>query len=356
MIGMAFANSWSTLAALRAILGLFESALFPGAAYLISCWYPRKDMGVRNSVFYITSAVAGSFAKPLGYCFSLLHGKRGLTGWRWLFLFYGILTVVIALIAYLTVTDFPDKATFLDPEEKRIVTLRIERDRADSKPDPLTMAKIGKYLLQWRPWCFAIFFMSTTTATYSLAYFMPTILQQMGFTNVESMLLGTPAYFWAIIPALSCGRIADKVPRMRGYMVMFNSACIIVGTAMYSQLDKSQRAARFAGIFLAVGGGNSNVPLIISWQHTSIRAQSKRGYCSALSVAFGGIGGILGSALFFNHEAKIGYPTGINTTLALNGLTFVGAGFLTLYMRMMNRKAERGEIVIEDNEDFRYQP
>lgn len=68
---------------MRALLGIFESALFPGAAYLISCWYPRKDMAVRTVVFYITSAVAGSFAKPLGYTFSLLHNKRGMSGWRW---------------------------------------------------------------------------------------------------------------------------------------------------------------------------------------------------------------------------------------------------------------------------------
>ncbi|BEI85743.1 hypothetical protein CcaverHIS002_0600300 [Cutaneotrichosporon cavernicola] len=356
MLSMGWANSWSTLAAQRAILGLFESALFPGAAYLISCWYPRKDIGVRTSIFYITAAVAGSFAKPLGYCFSLLDGKRGLSGWRWLFIFYGALTIIIAVIGYIFIIDFPDKANYLDEEEKRIVALRIQRDRADAKPDPLTASKVFKYMCLWQPWLFAIMFMSTTTATYSLAYFLPTILAQMGFNNIESMMLGTPAYFWAIFPAIICGKIADKYRGTRAFMVMFNAACILIGTGMYAKLPASQKNARFAGIFLAVGGGNSNVPLVISWQATSIRAQSKRGYVSALSVAFGGVGGILGSALFFQKEAKKGFPTGINVTLALNALTFVIAGSLYVYMRIMNRKADKGEVVIEDNEDFRYQP
>jgi MFS family permease len=80
MIGMGFAPTWQSLAAMRAVLGLFESALFPGAAYLISCWYPRKDMAMRNVTFYIAAAVAGSFAKPLGYAFSLLHGRAGRSG------------------------------------------------------------------------------------------------------------------------------------------------------------------------------------------------------------------------------------------------------------------------------------
>jgi MFS family permease len=247
MMCFAFAQNWQTLAALRAVLGIFESALFPGAAFLISCWYPRKQMALRSVVFYITSAVAGSFAKPLGYCFSLLNGRNGWSGWRWMFLIYGLLTIVIGIIAYLVVEDFPDKCKFLTEEERHIVITRIERDRADSEYDPLTFAKCIKYAKQWRPWLFAFLFMSTTTATYSLAYFLPTILATMGFGNVESMLLGTPAYFWALIPSLICGRMADRVKGTRAYVIIFNSICLIVGTAMYSQLDKAHRAARFAG-------------------------------------------------------------------------------------------------------------
>jgi hypothetical protein len=77
---------------------------------------------------------------------------------------------VIALVAYALVVDFPDKATFLTEEERHIVITRIERDRADSKPDPVTLRKVGRYACQLQPWLFAIMFCSTTTATYSLAY------------------------------------------------------------------------------------------------------------------------------------------------------------------------------------------
>jgi hypothetical protein len=177
----------------------------------------------------------------------------------------------------------------------------------------------------------------------------------MGFNNVESMMLGLPAYFYALAPSLISARIADSVKGARAWVIVFNAVCIIAGTAMYSQLDKSMKAARFAGIFLAVGGGNSNVPLIVSWQGTSIRAQSKRAFCSAVTVAFGGVGGILGSALFMNKEARIGFPTGVFTTLALNALTVVIAISLHYYYGSQNKKADRGELVIGDHEDFRYQ-
>lgn len=47
------------MGAMRALLGIFESCLFPGAAYLIACWYPRKQMARRSAAFYITSIAVG---------------------------------------------------------------------------------------------------------------------------------------------------------------------------------------------------------------------------------------------------------------------------------------------------------
>ncbi len=192
MLGMGFAKNWQTLAALRAILGLFESALFPGAAFLISCWYPRKELAFRNVVFYITSAIGSSFAKLIGFGFSHLDGKANLSGWQWMFIMYGIITVMIGFLAYAFLVDGPSKGTFLTEHERNIVMTRIERDRADSVPDPLTGKKIGQYAMELKGWFFAIAFMGTTMSSYALAYFMPRILTIMGFNNIESMLLGTP--------------------------------------------------------------------------------------------------------------------------------------------------------------------
>jgi MFS family permease len=43
-LGMAFVKTWEQLAAVRAVLGAFESALFPGASYLVACWYRELGM------------------------------------------------------------------------------------------------------------------------------------------------------------------------------------------------------------------------------------------------------------------------------------------------------------------------
>lgn len=356
MLGMGFAHNWQTLAALRAVLGIFESALFPGAAFLISCWYPRKQMATRNSIFYIISGLVGSLASPIGYSFSLLHGRAGISGWQWIFIFFGVITCVVGIMGILFIVDFPDRATFLTDDQRHLILTRIQRDRGDAKPDPVTWAKIGKHLCDWKIWLFGLMFMSATVAAYSLAYFLPVILATMGFTNVQSMLLGTPTNVYAFIPALSTAYIADKVKNARAYVVMFNALFVIIGTCMYSQLPLSQKAARYAGVFLAVGGCNGNVPLLISWAQTSIRAQSKRAVTAAVIVAWGGIGGILSGVVFIQKEAKLGYPTGIWFTVGMNSFTICAALCLSFWFRYQNRRADRGEVVLENAEDFRYHP
>lgn len=164
------------------------------------------------------------------------------------------------------------------------------------------------------------------------------------------------SYGWSLIPSIVCARIADKYHGMRAPMIMFNSACVIAGTAMFSKLDMAQKAARYTGVFLAVGGANANVGLIISWSQTSIRQQSKRAVSSGLIILWGGVGGILAAVTMLQKEAAIGYPTGINFCLGMNAFVLVGAFALSMFFRMRNRQADRGKVVLEEDVNFRYQP
>lgn len=354
MIGMGFVKTWNALAALRAILGVFEAALFPGAAYLISCWYPRRSMATRNTAFYLASSVIGACSAPLGYSFTLMHGISGLSGWSWAFIWYGIITVVVGIVAYFTLVDFPDRATFLTEEQKKFILTRIERDRGDSTHDPVTLKKVIKYARDWKIWLYALMFCSATVASYSLAYFGPMILMSMGFNNVETIVLGAPAQVWSLVPGLLTAYVADKYKNMRAVVIVFNCLCLIIGTCMYSQLPLKMKAARFAGMFLAGGGCNSNVPLVLSWAQCSIRAQSKRAFTAAIIVAFGGVGGILSGVVFMQKEAP-SYRTGVFFTIGINAFTICACGFLHGYYRWQNRRADKGLVVLEDSPGFRYQ-
>lgn len=189
MIAMGFVHNHHQLAGLRALLGVFEATLFPGCAYLISCWYIRRQVQVRLSIFYVTSVAISGLSAILAYGLAQLHGRAGLSGWRWIFIIEGIITAFVGLLGYLIIVDLPDKAKFLSEDAKQLILTRIQRDRSDAQHDALTFKKTARYALDIKLWVFALMFGASTTGSYALSYFLPSILAGMGFDTKFSQIL-----------------------------------------------------------------------------------------------------------------------------------------------------------------------
>lgn len=64
------------------------------------------------------------------------------------------------------IQDFPDRNTFLTPEETECVKQRIDRDRGDAVFDDLTWAKSLEYLKDLKLYSFGICFMGATLPGY----------------------------------------------------------------------------------------------------------------------------------------------------------------------------------------------
>ena len=55
-----------------------------------------------------------------------MDGVGNLAGWRWIFILEGILTVLVAIVAFFTIYDFPETAAFLSEEEREWVVYRLK--------------------------------------------------------------------------------------------------------------------------------------------------------------------------------------------------------------------------------------
>jgi MFS family permease len=66
-----------------------------------------------------------------------MDGVGGYSGWRWIFILEGILTVVVAVFAPFAIHDFPETAKFLTEEERRYVIhmLRTQTSGEDTPPE-----------------------------------------------------------------------------------------------------------------------------------------------------------------------------------------------------------------------------
>ncbi|KAH7088023.1 major facilitator superfamily domain-containing protein [Paraphoma chrysanthemicola] len=353
--GAGFAKKWTDIVVCRLLLGLFEAGFFPGCVYLISCWYTRFEVQKRLAAFYCINIVAVGFGSILAYGCMQLSGRNGWLGWRWIFIINGAMTMFLAVLGRLLIVDFPDKVyraryPFLKPEEVKSIQDKLERDRRDAEFDELTGPKFIQALKKWELWVFAMKFFAVTTIVYALAFFIPIILQGMGYTTQRVFLLSAPPAIAAVPWVMLCSWAADRY-KIRAPFVILQALIGIVGL-MIVAYSKNNRA-RYFGIFMGLAGANANIPTCLAWQANNIRGQSLRMVASGLQVGFGAVGGIYASTVFMEREIPT-YRTGIWAVTGAQLYLIVSSCAMVFYYWRQNKKADRGEIIIEGLEGFRY--
>ncbi|KAF5013203.1 hypothetical protein FDECE_782 [Fusarium decemcellulare] len=355
LVGFGFPQNWHALAGLRFILGILEAGFLPCCLYLISTWYTRYDLQKRVSVFYAIGLFASGLGGIIAYGLMQMEGVGGVRGWRWIFIMEGLITVVVSIISYFTILDFPDRAhlhsNFLSKAECEQILQQIDADRNDAAREPWNFKKwiaSGTDLLIYG---YALIFFGLTAITYAVAYFLPIILRnQMGFSLAASQCLVAPPYFVAAVYMYGVAWISDKY-RIRGPIMIFNTILGTVGLCLMG-FCKNAGAAYF-GVFLICCGFNTNIPACMTYQSNNIRGQWKRAFCSATLIGTGGIGGIAGSLMFRSQDAP-GYRPGIYASIGCAVLTLVVIFVNTWYFKRENAKADRGEKVLQGHPDFRY--
>lgn len=178
------------------------------------------------------------------------------------------MTCVLGIGSYFIIVDFPEKSPqswrFLNEAEAAFVVARIEQDRSDTIPEPFSVKLYLSNALDSKVWAFAALYMLTTTCSYSIAYFLPIILEDsLGFSVAEAQCLTAPPYVAAAIVMFTQAFFADRW-RVRGPVVAGNAVLgkthgIISG--LHSQVSgviglsllgyAKDPGVRYFGVFLA---------------------------------------------------------------------------------------------------------
>ena len=74
------------------------------------------------------------FGGLLASAIANMHGVRGYSSWRWIFILEGIATIVIGICAYFLIADFPAEARWLNAEEREFVLARTASNNSAATP------------------------------------------------------------------------------------------------------------------------------------------------------------------------------------------------------------------------------
>ncbi|KAL8650954.1 MAG: hypothetical protein Q9210_003517 [Variospora velana] len=265
------------------------------------------------------------------------------------------LTCLVAILGYIFLISFPDNQKsrsirFLSEEERQLIIARVNQDRGDADLEKFSFEKWLGGGADWKIWAYGLCFGCATTVSYALAYFLPIILNLgLGYDTGTAQCLIAPPYAFAAIIMILTGWFGDKY-HQRGLCVAFNAMLCIIGLAVMGWAYSDTRA-RYFGVFLATAGANANVPSVLTYQANNIRGQWKRAFCSATLVGMGALGGIVGSTVFRSEDSPT-YVPGLSVAMGSQVLILLTVGALTLTFKANNKKADRGEKVLEDSPSF----
>ncbi|KAH3941721.1 hypothetical protein HBI56_211220 [Parastagonospora nodorum] len=351
----AFVQTWRQMIAMRILLGIAMSGIYPGLTVLLSAWYTRKEQQLRFAYMQSGEVIVLATGGIVNFGLNQLNGKGGLKGWQWMFIVQGSITAFIGIVTYWWMVDFPEKSDqsfhFLSKYESKIASDRIQNDRGDVKPDPFAWSKVFVHAKDPKIYGFCVLYFLQNLVSTSLSYFLPIILQGgMGFSTNKSILLSAPPYYYAVIPAILSSLVGDKY-QLRGPIIAFNCITLIIGFCMLGFTD--QVTVRYIGTYLATGAYVANWAAMATYQANNIVGQWKRVFSAAAVTAFNGAGGIAGSFIVRQQESPR-YMTAIWVSIGSHVMIIGLVGVFSMYFYTANQRQARGKRVLEGTEGFRF--
>ncbi|KAI4221043.1 MAG: hypothetical protein L6R36_007171 [Xanthoria steineri] len=307
---MGIVQDFKGLLIARLFLGVTEAGLYPGVAYYITMWYCRTEAQFRQAMFFSAASVAGAFSGLLAFAIAKMDGVGGYEGWRWIFILEGILTVVVAIIAFFTIYDFPETAKFLTEPERAWVVHRLRYQGSKDSGQMVAESEHFKWqyvrdaFTDWQIYLGLWMYWGIVCPLYGTSLFLPSIIRELGYTSSTAQLLTVPIYITAAVLAVAVAWFSDRSGQRSPYI--FSCMCAI-GIGFIICIGASAHGgapgAVYAGIFIAVCGIYPAFPGNVTWISNNLAGSYKRSAGMAIHIGVGNLAGAMASNFYRQSDS-----------------------------------------------------
>jgi MFS transporter, ACS family, tartrate transporter len=324
--------AWGSLTALTALvhtpaqlylarfaLGAAEAGFFPGVIVYLSHWFMRADRAKATSNFMAAIPMSYVIGSPIAG-WILGHRWFAVEGWRWLFVLEGMPAVVLGVVAFFCLTDWPVEATWLAPEQRLWIAQKLgEEGPRSAQAISMRQALGSPTILLLASVTFLDYF-----ALYSFGFWFPTMLKhQSGYSDVHVGLLGAVPYLAAFIAMQVNGWHSDKSRERHWHSAV---PLLIAAAALLGLISQPRGVALPLVLFTLVGMAFSYLPVF--WAiPTEILSQSTAAAVVGMINAVGSAAGFAGPYLFGYLNTRTG---SFSYGLALMMISAVAGGILML--------------------------
>ncbi|EON67437.1 hypothetical protein W97_06691 [Coniosporium apollinis CBS 100218] len=338
----AFVKSWSQLMVARAFLGIFEGGTMPGIAFFLSCFYRREELLFRIGIFVSGSSMAGAFGGLLATGLSSIPrwgvAATPIYRWRNIFFFEGLFTVLVSLAAPFFMPTRPEDCFFLNARERMIAAERLVREHKANPHENVKMHHVKRAVFNINNLvcCGGFFLINITVQSFSL--FLPTILNDLGWTATRAQLYSVPPYVCAATISILIAFISDKT-RLRGVYLAGFSILTIIGFAILRTSGSAN--IKYMAVFFSAIGAFPGGPGFLAWGLNNSAGPAVRAVTGAYIVSIGTLGAIVATWTYIVTDAPL-YHTGHSINIGAQAAVFVLVCGGVAYIVYENKLRARG--------------
>jgi len=175
---MFLVNGEATFYVIRFLLGAAEAGFFPAILFYLTLWFPAAQRVTVLGIFILAQPISNALGAPVSGMLLNLEGVAGLHGWQWLYILEGIPAIVLGIITPFVMTDRPEHAKWLRPEEREWLSTTMSEELAHKQ-------KAGKHnflagLKDPRTIAYSALYFGLVCGIYGLGLWLPTIVKALG--------------------------------------------------------------------------------------------------------------------------------------------------------------------------------
>ncbi|HLW89028.1 MAG TPA: MFS transporter [Terriglobales bacterium] len=207
----------------RLVLGAAEAGFFPGVIVYLSHWFIREDRAKATGNFMAAIPLSFVIGSPVAG-WILGHHWLGFEGWRWLFALEGLPAMLLGVVAFFYLTDWPVQASWLRPQQRDWIAQTLQEE----KPAGVGTVSMWKALGSRPVLLLAAAAFLEYSVFYTMAFWFPTILKRLsGLPNQRIGMLGTLPYVACLVAMLINGWHSDR----KGERRLHSAIPLFIGAA-----------------------------------------------------------------------------------------------------------------------------
>jgi MFS transporter, ACS family, glucarate transporter len=287
LTGVAF--NYASLVTIRFLFGCGEAGAFPNATRTYARWFPRQERGTAQGLFFMGAHLTGGLT-PL-----LVTALLAYLDWRSLFVVFGSIGFVWALVWYRWFRDSPAEHPGVSAAEREL----IQRGLGANAGPALEATEWKRLLANRTVVCLCLMYFTQAFGGTFYVTWLPTYLASRGLTGMTAgVLAGLPLILSAaadLLGGVATDRTARRLGLRLGRITIGGGALAAAGLFTIAGTFVASPVA--AAVLIALGGASSNFLLGAAWGTCLDIGGRRSGAVSAAMNTSGQVGAILSPIL-----------------------------------------------------------